>query len=132
MTDPPPRRTPLWRSGDEVVLPLFVVLGALLALLGAYLVPTGPVVGRHVLSIGAAVGVVGNVAAVRLSLRTATAFAPLVLMIAWTAVAIVLSSGRSDGSVVLPGSGPLAVPALVFLVGGLGAGIAAGVLRPPR
>jgi hypothetical protein len=132
VTDPAPRRTPLWRSGDEVVLPLFAVLGAVLALLGAYLVPTGPVVDRHVLSLGAAVGVVGNVAAVRLSLRTATAFAPLVLLIGWTAVAIVLSSGRSNGTVVLSGSGPLAVPALVFLVGGLVAGIASGLLRPLR
>ncbi len=132
MTAPPAPARRLGRPSDLAVLPLLAVLGVLLALWGALLVPAGPRLAGHVLSVGVVIAVVGNVLFARLGLRASAPFGGLALMVGWTAVALVLGSRRSNGTVVLPGSGDLAVPALVFVLGGLVAGILAAGLRMRR
>jgi hypothetical protein len=133
VTEPAARRPVLPAVAFPVlVVAVLLLLGGVLAVLGAFLVPTGPRVGGHVLSLGAAIGVVGNVAGARLSLRALPTLGPVAMLVGWTVVAVVLSARRSNGSVVLPGSGDLAVPGLVFLFGGVVAGLAATFVRVRR
>lgn len=117
---------------DALRLPLLVALGLLLGVWGAFLVPTGPRVGAHLLSAGAAVAIVGNPIAVRLGQRAVPRFGGAALVAGWAAVAIAFSLHRSNGSVVLPGSGDLATPALVYVIGGMLAGVVAAVVRTRR
>ena len=129
--DLPARRSAL-TGWDAVRLPLLLALGLLLGLWGALLVPAGPRVGSTVLSVGAALAVVGNPLAARVGLRSVPRFGGAAVLAGWCAVALAVSVHRSNGSVVLPGSGDLAVPALVYVVGGLAAGALAALFRTGR
>lgn len=109
--------------------PLLVVLGVLLGVWGAFLVPAGPRVDGQVLSLGAALAIVVNPLAVRLGLRAVPRWGGFLLLAGWTVVAVLLSIRTSGGSVVLPGSGDLAGVALAYIVGGLVTGAVAATVR---
>lgn len=113
-------------------LVLLVALGVLLAAWGAFLVPAGPVVGRATpLSIGAAIALVGNPGAVWLGLvLTRSRGGALLPLLGWLVAAFLLSTSRPNGSVILAGGGSLQLVSLLFLLGGLVAGLAAAVLLP--
>lgn len=125
-----PRR-PLWRAADAAVLPLLALLGAVLGVWSVLLVPTGPRVGGHVLSVGVVVAVLGNLVFVRVALRASTPLGGVLLLAGWAAVVLVAAGRRANGSVLLPGAGDLAVPSLVTLYGGLVAGLLAAFVRLP-
>lgn len=111
---------------------VLLCLGLLLAMYGALLLPRGPRVAGHVLSVGVVVAVVGNVAVAVLGRAAAGRFGGATPLLGWLVVAYACSVGRPNGSVVLPGAGDLAVPALVFLFGGAIAGALGAALKPPR
>jgi hypothetical protein len=111
---------------------ILLALGVLLGIYGALLVPHGPRVGGHVLSVGVLLAVVGNAAAGLLGTRIAGRFGGLTPLIGWLVVALAFSSSRPNGSVILPGSGDLAVPALLFLLLGALAGAVAAALGSAR
>jgi hypothetical protein len=120
------RRTIRWLPVLAHVL-LFA-LGVLLALYGAFLVPRGPRVGGHVLSVGVLVAVVGNAAGGLLGGRAAGRFGGVTVFVGWLIVAFTLTVQRPSGSVVLPGGGDLAVDALLFLLLGAVAGALSAAL----
>lgn len=112
------------------MVPVLAVLGGLAGVWGALLVPDGPRLSGHLLSVGSALGLVGVPLLCRLGVRALPGFGGVVVLLGWLAVAVVLGgTSRSNGSVVLPGSGDLAVPALVFLVGGAVLGSVAALVR---
>lgn len=118
---------------DVVPALLLLVLGLLVGIWGALLVPAGPRVGGDLMSVGAALGVVGLPLLCRLGVRALPRFGGLAVLAGWLVAAIGLGTGvRSNGSVVLPGSGDLAVPGLVFLVGGAVLGGLAAFAGPRR
>lgn len=125
-------RRPLWRRSDAALLPLLVVLGALLGVWSVLLVPTGPRVGGHVLSVGVALAVLGNLLFVRVALRASRPLGGVLLLGGWAAIVLVAAGRRANGSVLLPGAGDLAVPSLLVLYGGLVAGLLAAFVRVPR
>ncbi|HEX7353248.1 MAG TPA: hypothetical protein VF288_00255 [Mycobacteriales bacterium] len=128
---PPSRPTRLRMSVlDLLMIPVLAVLGALAGVWGALLVPDGPRVAGHLLSLGAALGLVGLPLLCRLGARALPRFGGVVVLLGWLAAAVTLGgTTRSNGSVVLPGSGDLAVPALVFLLGGAVLGSFAALVR---
>lgn len=143
MSEPAPHlaeeRTPApvvrwWGLGpaDLAVLPLLALLGALLGVWSVLLVPTGPRVGGHVLSVGAAVAIAGNVVGVRIGHRASTPFGGAVVLVGWTVVVFLLQERRANGSLLLLGAGDLAVPGLAASFGGLAAGLLAALVRVPR
>jgi hypothetical protein len=106
-------------------------LGFTLALLGAFFLAAGPRVGTTlVLPIGLAIAVVGHLAAGWLGLQlTGTRAGTLTPLLGWVVVIIPLSSGTSQGDVVLPNS----LLAVAFLLFGLGSyGLVAVLTRPWR
>jgi hypothetical protein len=107
---------------------LLVALGVLLGLYGAFLVPRGPRVDGHVLSVGVLVAVVGNVCAGLLGGRAAGRFGGVAVFVGWLITVFTLSIQRASGTVVLPGSGDLAFAALLFLLLGTVAGAVASAL----
>jgi hypothetical protein len=125
-------RPPLWRPLDAAVLPALLALGALLGLWALLLLPAGIRTGGHLLSAGAALAVLGNVAFVRVALRASAPFGGAALLAGWVIVVFVGASRRANGSVVLPASGYLAVSVLVLVYGGLVAGLLAALVRVPR
>lgn len=137
---PAEQRTPLstavrrWglRPTDAAVLPLLVVLGALLGVWSVLLVPTGPRIGGHLLSVGAAVAIVGNLVVVRIGHRASAPFGGAVVLLGWTVVVFLLQERRANGSLLLLGAGDLAVPGLVASFGGLVVGLLAALVRVPR
>ncbi|MGH3745450.1 MAG: DUF6113 family protein [Mycobacteriales bacterium] len=128
---PPPRRARLRLSAvDIVMIPVLALLGVLVGIWGALLVPDGPRVSGHLLSLGAALGLVGVPLVCRLGVRALPRFGGVVVLLGWLAAAVLLGgTSRPNGSVVLPGSGDLAVPALVFLLGGAVLGALAALAR---
>lgn len=123
---------PLWRPADAAVLPVLVVLGAVLGVWSVLLVPTGPRVAGHVLSVGVVVAVLGNLLFVRVALRASRPLGGVLLLGGWAAIVLVAAGRRANGSVLLPGAGDLAVPSLLVLYGGLVAGLLAAFVRVPR
>ena len=116
---------------DLFVVPVLALLGVLAGIWGALLVPAGPRVSGHVLSLGAALGVVGVPILCRLGIRALPGLGGFVVLLGWLVTAVVLGgTRRPNGSVVLPGSGDLAAPALVFLLGGAVLGAVAALARP--
>jgi hypothetical protein len=128
---PPPQRTRASLSAlDLALIPVLALLGLLGGVWGALLVPEGPRLSGHLLSLGAALGVVGVPLLCRLGVRARPGFGGVVVLLGWLAAAVVLGgTRRPNGSVVLPGSGDLAVPGLVFLLGGAVLGSAAALVR---
>lgn len=115
---------------DVVMVPVLVLLGVLAGIWGALLVPDGPRVSGHLVSLGAALGVVGLPLLCRLGVRALPGFGGVLVLLGWLAAAVVLGgTSRSNGSVVLPGSGDLAVPGLVFLLGGAVLGAVSALFR---
>lgn len=109
---------------------VLAVLGLLAGIWGTLLVPDGPRLSGHLLSLGAALGLVGLPLLCRLGVRALPRFGGVVVLLGWLAAAVTLGgTSRPNGSVVLPGSGDLAVPALVFLLGGAVLGSAAALVR---
>lgn len=126
----PPRARRSLTVVDLLVVPVLALLGVLAGVWGALLVPDGPRISGHVVSLGAALGVVGVPLLCRLGIRALPGFGGVVVLLGWLAAAVVLGgTRRPNGSVVLPGSGDLAVPALVFLLGGAVLGAAAALVR---
>lgn len=112
------------------MVPVLLLLGVLAGVWGALLVPDGPRVSGHLLSLGAALGLVGVPLLCRLGLRALPGFGGFVVLLGWLAAAVVLGgTTRPNGSVVLPAAGDLAVPGLVFLFGGAVLGAAAALVR---
>lgn len=112
------------------MIPVLALLGVLVGIWGALLVPDGPRVSGHLLSLGAALGLVGVPLVCRLGVRALPRFGGVVVLLGWLAAAVLLGgTSRPNGSVVLPGSGDLAVPALVFLLGGAVLGALAALAR---
>ena len=104
---------------------MLAFLAFLLAVFGAFLVPTTPVTGC---SVGVVIAVVGNVAlgtaGRRLTGSTAGAVVPAVV---WLVVALGLASGRREGDVVLTTGGP----SIAFLIlGAMAWAVAIGRRRP--
>lgn len=116
----------LWPAA--VVHLLLLALGVLLGLYGAFLVPSGPRIGGHVVSVGVIIAVVGNVLGALLGGRAAGRFGGAALFVGWLITAFTLSVQRPSGTVVLPGSGDLALDALLFLLLGAAAGAIAAAL----
>jgi hypothetical protein len=98
---------------------VLVLLTLLLALWGAFLVPFR--VGDTVVPVSWAVAAVGNLAVGRAGARLAGAAGALVPGGVWLVVVVALSSQRSEGDLVVPGS----VVGLVFLLTGVLASAAA-------
>jgi hypothetical protein len=111
---------------------LLIALGVLLAIYGAFLVPRGPRLGGHVLSLGVVIAVVGNLVAGLLGGRAAGHFGGIGPFAGWLITAFVLSSKRPSGSLVLPGGGDLGVDALLFLLLGAVAGAIAAAAAGGR
>lgn len=115
---------------DVVMVPVLVLLGVLAGIWGALLVPDGPRVSGHLVSLGAVLGVVGLPLLCRLGVRALPGFGGVLVLLGWLAAAVALGgTSRSNGSVVLPGSGDLAVPGLVFLLGGAVLGAVSALFR---
>jgi hypothetical protein len=106
---------------------LVLALTVLLALWGAFLVPFR--VGGTLVPVSVVIAVVGNVLVGRAAGRLAGSTGPLLTGVLWIGMALVLSSRRAEGDVVVPGS----AVGLAFLVAGaLASAVAYGaaVLRP--
>ena len=106
---------------------LVLLLTVLLALWGAFLVPFS--VGGTQVPVSIVIAVVGNVLVGRAAARLAGSSGALATGALWTGVALVLSSRRAEGDVVVPGS---AVGMAFLLAGVLASAVAYGaaVLRP--
>lgn len=111
---------------------LLFLVGVLLGVHGALQVPRGPRVGGSVLSTGLLIGVVGNIAAPRLGRALAGRYGGIAPVSGWLVAALAMGTTRPAGSVVLPGGGDLAVPALLFLLLGSLVGVAAAATGPRR
>ena len=106
---------------------LVLLLTVLLALWGAFLVPFR--VGGTLVPVSIVIAVVGNVLVGRAASRLAGSGGALATGALWTGLALVLSSRRAEGDVVVPGS----AVGMAFLVAGvLASAVAYGaaVLRP--
>jgi len=126
-TGPLPMALPLAVATQLVLF----ALGALLAIYGALLVPRGPRFGGTVLSLGVLIAIVGNVAGPWLGRAVAGRLGGIAPAGGWLLAALALATSRPAGSVILPGGGDLALPALLFLVLGVIAG-AVGAATGPR
>lgn len=106
---------------------LLLLLTVLLALWGAFLVPFR--VGGTLVPVSVVLAVVGNVVVGRAAARLAGSSGALATGVLWTGLALVLSSRRAEGDVVVPGS---AVGMAFLLAGALASAVAYGaaVLRP--
>ncbi len=106
---------------------LVLLLTVLLAVWGAFLVPLR--VGGTLVPVSLVIAVVGNVGVGRAASRLAGSSGALGAGVVWIALALVLSSRRAEGDVVVPGS-PVGLGFL--LAGALGSAVAYGaaVLRP--
>jgi hypothetical protein len=117
-----------WTSGQRTwAYALLVLLSVLLALWGAFLVPFR--VGATLVPVSWAVAVVGNLALGRAGARLAGTSGAVLPGALWLLLAVVLSSQRSEGDLVVPGT----TVGLVFLLSGAAASAvayAAAVLRP--
>jgi hypothetical protein len=114
-----------------VAYAVLLVLGAVLALLGTFLLAAGPRSGATlVLPVGLLIAVVGHPVAGWLGLRlTGTRAGTLTPLLGWCLVVLPLSSGTSGGDVVLPSS----LLSIAYLLLGIGAyGLVALVTRPTR
>jgi hypothetical protein len=93
----------LFLAASYLVLTLF---GIVLGLFGIFLLAAGPRVGTTlVLPVGLLVAVVGHPVAAVLGLQlTGTRAGTVMPLLGWSIVVLPLSSGTSQGDVVLPGS----------------------------
>jgi hypothetical protein len=106
---------------------LVLVLTVLLAVWGAFLVPFR--VGATVVPVSLVIAVVGNVLVGRAASRLAGSAGALGTGVLWVGLALVLSSRRAEGDVVVPGT---TVGMAFLLSGALASAVAYGaaVLRP--
>lgn len=129
-SDPPDEGepTPLFLVAAYTVL---LVSGIAAGLLGAFLLSAGPRAGGHlVLPIGLLLAVVLHPAASIVGLvLTGTRAGTVTPLIGWSMVVLPLSSGTSEGDVVLPGT---TLSLAYLLIGVLGFGLAAFFTRPTR
>ena len=117
-----------WTAGQRTwAYGLLVLLTVLLALWGAFLVPFR--VGATLVPVSWAVAVVGNLVLGRAGARLAGSAGAVLPGALWLLLAVVLSSKRAEGDLVVPGT----LVGLGFLVSGAVASAgayAAAVLRP--
>ena len=99
-----------------------LLLTLLLALWGAFLVPFR--VGGTLVPVSVLLAGVGNLVVGRAGGRLAGTPGALVPGLLWLAVAVLLSSRRAEGDLVVPGS---AVGMLFLLTGALGSAVAYGL-----
>ncbi len=128
MREPEDEAPRAWSSTQRAwAYALLVLLTVLLALWGAFLVPTR--VGARLVPVSWAVAVVGNLAVGRAGARLAGTAGAAVPGAVWLVVVVLLSSQRAEGDLVVPGT----VVGLVFLLAGAVASAVAyawAVLRP--
>lgn len=126
--DAPDDVVPPWSRAERGwAYALVLLLTVLLALWGAFLVPFR--LGGTLVPVSLVIAAVGNVVVGRAAARLAGSGGVLAAGGLWTALALVLSSRRAEGDVVVPGS----TVGLAFLVVGVLASAvayAAAVLRP--
>jgi hypothetical protein len=117
-----------WRPAQRAwAYALLVLVTVLLALWGAFLVPFR--VGGTLVPVSWVVAVVGNLALGRAGARLAGSSGALLPGALWLLIVLVLSSRRSEGDLVVPGT----TVGLVFLLAGAVASAlayASAVLRP--
>jgi hypothetical protein len=106
---------------------LVLVLTALLAVWGAFLVPFR--VGGTLVPVSLVIAVVGNVVVGRAGARIAGSSGAVVPGLLWVGLALLLSSRRAEGDVVVPGS---TVGLAFLLAGALASALAyaTAVVRP--
>jgi hypothetical protein len=127
------------RSEDDEPSPPFLaaaytllfVLGVLLALLGVFLLPSGPRVGTTlVLPIGLAIAVIGHpLSGVLGLLMTGTRAGTLTALAGWAVVVLPLSIGTAQGDIALPAT---LLSIVYLLVGAATFGVVAFLTHPTR
>lgn len=81
-----------------------VLLGLILGLYGAFLVPAGPRPGGFLLSYGVALAAVGNpLAAMLVRSLTGTRLGAMTVLIGWAPVAVWFGTSRPEGDLILQG-----------------------------
>lgn len=114
---------------------MFLVLGVVLAVWGALLVPAGPRIGSGsgvLLSLGVLFAAVGNPVAALLGARALAARRGAVAPVAaWILTSLELSAVRPAGSIILVGGSLLGTDSLLFLGAGAVTGIAAALFVVP-
>lgn len=110
---------------------VLLLLGVVLAVFGTFYLAAGPRAGATlVLPLGLLVALIGHPAAGLLGLHlTGTRAGTVTPLLGWSLVVLPLSSGTTEGDIVLPGT---LLSILYLLVGVAGYGIVAVVTRPRR
>ena len=121
MTDPP-SPAPLGPVGRAVAYGLVVVLAALLAVWGTFLLPFR--IGGELVPVSCVVALVGNGLLGRAGGRLLGAAGAAGAGVTWLAVVLVLSAPRSEGDVLLPNT---LVGLLFLVVGSLTSAVAFGL-----
>jgi hypothetical protein len=120
------------RGGQALVIADIVVLSllsAVLGVLGSFLSPAMPEVVGVPIPVGVLVAVVGNLGLGVLGARgTGSRLAPVFTGLVWLAIAIVLGTQRTEGDLIVTGSGR---GVLFLLLGTAAAAIAIGVSPAP-
>jgi len=111
---------------------VLLVLGMLMGLYSSLLSGRGPGFAGHVFTVGVGIAIVGNVCAVILGRTAVGTVGGITPLAGWLLVVYACSISRPNGSFLLPGSGDLALPTIMFQVLGAIAGAAAMVVKPRR
>jgi hypothetical protein len=118
----PPNPLPLF--GAVVLL---FVLGLVLGIFGALLIPAGPRIGPVLLSVGVAVALVGNIVAGVLGTEmTGNRLGAIVPGIGWVVAVLPLGAKRPEGDLIVTGD----TKGYAFLLAGLLAAVAVAALAP--
>jgi hypothetical protein len=120
----PPPPSPLPLLGAVVLL---FVLGLVLGIFGAFLIPAGPRIGSVLLSVGVLVAVVGNIVAGVLGTEmTGNRLGAIVPGIGWVVAVLPLGAKRPEGDLVVTGD----TKGYAFLLAGLLAAVGVVALAP--
>lgn len=121
--NPPPLR-PLPLLGAVVLL---FVLGLVLGIFGALLIPAGPRIGSVLLSVGVAVAFFGNIVSGVLGLEmTGNRLGAIVPGIGWVVAVLPLGAKRPEGDLIVTGD----TKGYAFLLAGLIAAVGVVALAP--
>jgi len=120
----PPPPSPLPLLGAVVLL---FVLGLVLGIFGAFLIPAGPRIGSVLLSIGVAVAFIGNIVSGVLGTEmTGNRLGAIVPGIGWVVAVLPLGAKRPEGDLVVTGD----TKGYAFLLAGLIAAVGVVALAP--
>jgi hypothetical protein len=118
----PPNPLPLF--GAVVLL---FVLGLVLGIFGALLIPAGPRIGSVLLSVGVAVALIGNIVAGVLGIEmTGNRLGAIVPGIGWVVAVLPLGAKRPEGDLIVTGD----TKGYAFLLAGLLASVSVIALAP--